>query len=100
MTNHGHDSPITTAAARGAGLRGNSKTAVSDWCRPPGNAEPAGARYRCQPTKNGHPSVGQQNSHHVLFEKLKNGNPPCLYAWPDPLTLLSNFLTDYRFLSQ
>jgi hypothetical protein len=44
--------------------------------------------------------VGQQNSDHVLFEKLKNGNPLCLYACPDPLTLLSNFLTDYRFLSQ
>jgi hypothetical protein len=44
--------------------------------------------------------VGQQNSDHVLFEKLKNGNPPCLYAWPNPITLLGNFLTDYRFLSQ
>jgi hypothetical protein len=40
--------------------------------------------------------VGQQNSDHVLFEKLKNGNPLCLYAWPNPLTLLSKNLAGYR----
>ena len=26
--------------------------------------------------------VGQQTPDHVLFEKLKNGNPLCLYTWP------------------
>jgi hypothetical protein len=41
--------------------------------------------------------VGQQDFDHVLFKKLKNGNPLCLHARPNRLTLLSNFLTDYRF---
>jgi hypothetical protein len=42
----------------------------------------------------------QQNWDHVPFEKLKNGNPPPPSLALDALTLLSNFLTDYRFFSQ
>jgi hypothetical protein len=44
--------------------------------------------------------VGQQHADHVPFEKLKNGTPPAYMPGLDPLTLLGNFLTDYRFLSQ
>ena len=57
----------------------------------PTTGHPSGFASRSRTAQRTLFPVGHQNADDVLFEKFENGNPLCLYAWPNPLTLLSNF---------